>query len=217
MRIIFLSEKFYPENVGGAEMVVYRLAKELTARGHKVQIIAATADKSKAAVSEFDNLKIYRLYSNIPKICRNYLGICNFFILPKIKKIFKAEKPDIVHAQLINAQISFAVLRLAKKSGAKVFYTAHDVITFSDGKLVRFRKSAGLPKNLKYKLSPFDLFRQSKFSFNPWRNFCIRRYLKYCDKIFAVSEALKTALVENGIAKVQTIYNGVDLAEFKVG
>jgi len=54
-------------------------------------------------------------------------------------------------------------------------------------------------------------------SYNPLRNITIRHYLKYCDKIFSVSGALKKAMNQNGISNVEVLYNGIDVDEFISG
>src|SRR5581483_3814545 len=43
----------------------------------------------------------------------------------------------------------------------------------------------------------------------------IRRYIKNCDKICAVSDALKQALEANGIENVTVVHNGIDVNQWR--
>ena len=49
----------------------------------------------------------------------------------------------------------------------------------------------------------------------PWRKTIIKHYLKYVDKIFAVSLELKKALEQNGIKHIAVIHNGIDINKWQ--
>ena len=62
-RILVVSNLFPPHVVGGAELVAYRQARRLQARGHKVNVFAgwvAPADQAgRLTVEEEDGLRIW--------------------------------------------------------------------------------------------------------------------------------------------------------------
>ena len=73
-----------------------------------------------------------------------------------------------------------------------------------------------VPKNFNHKVTCWDLIKQARKRYNPFRNIIIRHYLKYVDKIFAVNADLEKALRENKIKNVELIYNGVDVKNWEV-
>ncbi|MFC1700638.1 glycosyltransferase family 4 protein [Patescibacteria group bacterium] len=217
MKILVLSEKFFPDNIGGAEMVALRSIKELQKMGHSVFVISVTDEKNKEGRFFYDKILIYRIYSNFPKVLINYISLHNFLIIPKIKKIILDENPDIVHAHLINTAISYYVLKVAKKMGCCVFLTAHDHQLYCREKQTKFDKyNNGIPVRIKYKVNWFDSLKSLRFAYNPFRNLAIRYYLKFVDKIFSVSKILERVLEINNINNIVTIYNSIDLSDFKV-
>ncbi len=217
MKILFLSDDFPPNNVGGAGTVAFNLAKGLQKNRHQVFVITTTRDKFSEGEAEYSGLKIFKLFSNYHERWRAYLSLYNPQTVRKIKKILCNIKPDIVHAHNIHYHLSYYVLKLAKNSGAKVFLTAHDAMLFHYGKLVEFIDPKNPSCNVKsYRVSAWQQLRVYKKRYNPFRNLVIRHYLGYVDKIFAVSNELKKALGQNGIGNVETIYNGIDVSEWSI-
>ena len=128
MKILYFSDEFPPAVTGGAAIVAYDFAVALLKKGHEVFVITASQDRSRAGKSEIDGVKIFTLFSKYPVFLRHYLSGWNPFLAGKIKKILEEIKPDIVHAHNIHTHISYSALKIAKKSGAKVFLTAHDTM-----------------------------------------------------------------------------------------
>jgi len=210
MRILILSDS-YPVG-GGAAQIARLMAEGLKNRGHNVMVVAFTQNKTSTS-----GMPVYYIYSDYNLFWRAYRGLYNPPAIKEIKKIINNFKPDIVQAHNIHSYISYHALKIAKKSGAKVFLTAHDVQLFHYGKLVEFINSDDLscPEKFKYKVSFWKQIKRYGKTYNPLRNIIIRYYLKYVDKIFAVSNALKEALTQNGITNVAVIHNGVDTNEWQ--
>ena len=190
--------------------MTHNLAQELRHRGHEIFVITTTRAKSEEGEEELDSLKIFRIYSDYHERWRSWRGLINLPITAKLKKIIKKIKPDIVHSHNIHDHLSYKSLKIAKKYSRAVFLTAHDVMLVNYGKL--------MPKNGKflYKISVRDQIKQAQKRYNPFRGIIIRHYLRYTDKIFAVSNALKEVLETNGIKNIQTIYNGIDIDNWNV-
>lgn len=218
MKLLFLSDDFPPQSFGGAGIVAFNLAKALCKLGHSVSVITTVQDKKAEGVVEYEGLKIYRIYANYPNRFRSYLSLYNLQTVQKVKKIINEIKPEIVHSHNIHYFLSYHCLKLAKQSGAKVFLTAHDAMLFHYGKLVEFIDSNDFscPKEFNYKISPWQQIKKYRKRYNPFRNIIIKYYIKYVDKIFAVSDAMKSVLNQNGINNVEVIYNGINSSEWQV-
>jgi len=218
LKIVILQDDLYPEAKGGASMIVFELAKKYLLRGHRVSVITATQNKKMVGRTSLEGLDIYRLFSDYHERWRAYLSLYNPTMVTCVKKILNAIKPDIVHAHNIHKHISYYALRCSKKTGAKVFLTAHDAMLFHYGKFYEFIDSTILecPQKINYKISAWQQLKTFRKRYNPFRNIIIRHYLRYLDKIFSVSHALEDALNQNGITNTLVIYNGIDLDAWRV-
>lgn len=218
MKIVFLQDDFKPYALGGSAMVVDNIARVMAEEGHDVYVITSVQQESQAGSFLEDGVQIERVY--VPPYdvrWRSYNSLYNKGAVKEVKIILKKLQPDVVHAHNIHYYLSYACLKVAKQSGAKVFLTAHDVMSFHYGKLVEFVNPNDLscPERFNYKVSPLQQIKKYKKRYNPFRNAVIRYYLKYIDRIFAVSNALKEALNQNGIQNVEVIYNGIDIDKWK--
>ncbi len=218
MKILFLSDDFPPDNLGGAGLVAYNLAKTVKELGHDVYIVSTTQDKNKEGNCVESDLRIYRIYSQYHRRWRAYLSLYNPQTVKKVAKIIADIKPDVVHAHNIHYHLSYYCLKIAKKSGAKVFLTAHDTMPINYGK-TKIPREATCKNYMNYaKQSVFSQIKENKKRYNPFRNIIIKHYLgKYTDKIFAVSNALKKTLTLNGIGNIEVIHNGIDVNEYEIG
>ena len=205
MKIVFLQDDFPPESAGGAGMVAASLARQFAAHGFAVSIIAATQDRSQEGKSEWEGVPVYRIYSDYHERWRAWRSLYNPAAVQKVKKILKELEPDIVHVHNVHYHLSYASLKEAKASGAKVFLTAHDAMLISYNKL----PSDG-------KTSAWRELKRSKLRYNPFREAGIRHYLRSVDRIFAISDALASVLKAHGIKKITTMHNAIDAAQWAV-
>jgi len=217
MRILFLQDDFPPQSFGGAGNVAFDLAREIKKRGHSVFVLTAVRDKKDEGSVEYEGLKVFKVYSNYHERWRAYLSLYNPQTVKKIKNLIDEIKPDIIHAHNVHYHLSYHSLKLAKRSGAKVFLTAHDGMIFSHGKFAGFidlKNPSCASKN--YRVSRRIQIRRFRKRYNPFRNLVIRHYLRYVDTVFAVSHALKDALNQNGIRGVETVHNGIDVDQYSI-
>src|SRR3989344_1700992 len=215
MRILILSDSY--ATGGGAAQVTRFMAQGLKNRGHDILVVISTQDKTLADSKIIDGIEVRKIYTDYNLFWRAYRGLYNSPAIKEIKKIINNFKPDVVQAHNIHSYISYHALKIAKKSGAKVFLTAHDVQLFHYGKLVEFIDPNNLtvPEKFNYKINALQQIKRYGKTYNPLRNIVIRHYLKYVDKIFAVSNSLKEALTQNGITNVAVIYKGIDPSEWQ--
>lgn len=204
MKILILQDDFPPLSIGGAGMVAFSQAKALSKVGHEVMVISAVEDSESEGLIEYGGLKIFRVFSRYHERWRAYVGLYNPMVIHKISKIMREFSPDIVHAHNIHTHLSYASLKVGKLSGAKVFLTAHDVMSFHYGKMNGDR------------VTTWTQIKKYTKRYNPFRNFVIRKYFKYVDRIFAVSRALEEVLIKHGISKVSVINNGIDIRDWQI-
>ncbi len=219
MKILILSDDFPPQSFWGAERIAFNLACGLQKFGHQIFIITTCRKKSDGGNENYQGLKVFRIFTNYHERWRAYFGLYNPRTVHKVEALIKEINPDIVHAHNIHYHLSYHCLKIAKKYSRALFLTAHDVMPFNYGKLTEFinPNDLSVPKNFNYKINPWQQIKEYKKRYNPFRNIIIRHYLKYVDKIFAVSSALKDALNQNGIKNIEVIHNGIDVSDWRVG
>src|SRR3989344_9157863 len=208
MRILFLSDDFPPQSFGGAGISTYELAKGVLNAGHEVFV----ATLGRGQDYNLEGLKIFKIDCQYHERWRAYLSLYNPKAVRRLEEILKQIKPDIVHANNIHFYLAYHSIKLSKRYAKAVVITLRDAMSFSFGKL----QTQKYLKNFDAHLSWLDQLKQAKKRWNPLRNFIIRRYLRYADKIFVVSEALRLALEQNGIKGVEVMHTGIDLSEYSV-
>jgi glycosyltransferase involved in cell wall biosynthesis len=214
MNIVLLADQI--ENGGGAGVMVSSYARNLTDRGHQVAVITTTREKTQENIQgeNKEGIIFFRLYSNYNLFWRPYLSLHNPPVVKKVGFILKKIKPDVVHAHNIHLYLSYRSLKEAAKHAKKVFHTVHDSMSFHYSKLYPETVDAEGCIVKSYKVSPLTQLRLFKLSYNPFRNYIIRNYLKIPTKIFAVSNALKKALNDNAIGNVEVLHNGINPANW---
>lgn len=211
LRIVILQDDFPPHSLGGAGMIAKMLAQGYQNSGHEVHVITTVKERELAGDERQDGIFLHRIFSSYSERWRSYRSLYNPSTVPYIRDLFKRIKPDIVHVHNIHYHLSYHTLLLAKKGGAKVFFTAHDALLFHYGKLDDFVSSEFSCANIpNYRVSALALMRKVGMYYNPFRNLVIRYYLRRVDGVVAVSSSLKNALEQNNIKVVSVIHNGID-------
>jgi len=218
MKILILSDSFPPAGGGGAEVVAFDLVRRFQKIGHQIYVITTVQEKNQVGESDEYGLKIFRIYANYHERWRGYLSLYNPQTVSHVKHILEQINPDVIHVHNIHYYLSYYCLRMAKQYSKAVFLTAHDVMLFHYGKLFEFVNfdDLSIPETFNYKITFWQQIKRFKKRYNPFRNIIIRHYLKYVDKIFAISYVLKDALKQNNIRNVEVIHNGVDINQWNV-
>lgn len=212
MKILFLSDDFPPASFGGAGISTYELALGMKKVGHEVFVITTCRKVSEAGESEYHGLTVFKIASDYAPRWRAYISLYNRLVVCQVAHILKEIKPDVVHANNIHYYLSYHCLKIAKKYAKAVVFTARDVMTFNFGKL----ETPQYLKDFDSRTTVCGHIRQAKKGYNPFRNFCIKKYLTYVDKRYAVSFALQKALTQNGIKDVDVIHTGADVEQWSV-
>lgn len=218
MRILFLLDDFPPIKYTSASTLTYNLAKELLKKGHRVFVITSVQNKLQQGEGLYEGIKVFRIFSDYHIRWQSWLSLYNPQAIFQLKKIIKQIKPDISHFHHIHQYLSYHSFKIAKQYSQAVFLTAHDVMLFHYAKLMEFinQNNLMIPQQFNYKITPWPQIKIFKKRYNPLRNIIIKHYLKYVDKIFAVSDALKDALNQNRIRNVEVIHNGIDVDEWQI-
>lgn len=180
MHIAIVAPFFYP-NIGGVEHYTFEIARRCVLRGDRVSVI--TSSDSDFLQEEIEGIKIYRL----PYWCK----VSNTPINPLwyfwLRKFFKNERPDLIHA---HAPVPF-LADLAAYAAGKIPF----VLTYHSGSM---RKGGGLA----------DLIIAG------YEKCILPIMVQKARRIAVVSTRVAEALFSRAMEKVEIISPGVDLSRF---
>ncbi len=215
MRIVLLNDKIPPEGRGGAESVLWQLARGLAAAHHEPHVIATTAGD--AFEETRDGIATYHIRAGYPERFRAWLSLWNPQTVGAFNKLLRRIKPDVVNAHNIHYLLSYHSLKLARAAGCGVVFSAHDAMTFAYGKLPASFDDKAPRQHAPgaYRLPQGYNLRRNRFRYNPFRNAIIKRYLDSQAHIRTVpSQALADAFADNNMPPVEVAHNGIDLDEW---
>lgn len=212
MKIVFLHDNFPPMSFGGGGISNYELARGMQKIGHDVFVITTCRKKNDAGEFDHYGIKVFRIANDYLDRWRAWLSLYNPPVVRQVEVILGKIRPDIVHANNIHFYLSYHCLKIAKQYAKAVVFTARDVMSFNFGKLTTKRYLENLDCHTTWR----DHSNQAGKKWNPFRNFFIKKYLAYADKLFAVSAALQKALEQNGIKNVEVMHTGIDVNAWQV-
>src|SRR5260370_677010 len=137
MRVIQIPFCFYPDRVGGTEVYVEMLARELRARGLEV-IVAAPGERS--AVYEHGGLPVYR-FAVTPRVAdvRDLYGFGDERAAAQLGEILDRVRPDLVHMHAFTRGASLRSVREARARRVPVVFTYHTpTVSCPRGTLMRW-------------------------------------------------------------------------------
>lgn len=195
MRILLLNDDLPPEALGGSGKVVSDVSAELAKRGHEVTVLTASrAGSGKRMQNGVD----VRTIPVLPPRWAHYRSVFSDARAEEILSVIREVNPDVIHAHGLAWQIGYRWLQKVTNT-IPCFYTAHGMMTIAYGKLT------GLERCI-----PCKDIRRARWTYNPLRNFLIRKSFGGLKKVFCVSDALRVFLAEHGHANLHTLHNGVD-------
>jgi glycosyltransferase involved in cell wall biosynthesis len=134
-KLVFVSNQYYPNVVGGAELTVQTLAEELAGRGIPVAVISLSLAGD--SVDEVSGIRVHRLaianvYAPFQQKPRAHLRALwhlrdahNQRMADKVARVLLEEGADCVSTQNLGG-FSVAVWAAARRLGIKVVHTLHD-------------------------------------------------------------------------------------------
>ncbi len=126
MRILLVNKYLYQK--GGAETYVIKLGEYLKSIGHEVQYFGMADERNivgNDAEAYTDNIDFHA--SGMQKLVYPFKIIYSFGAAKKIRRVLESFKPDIVHLNNFNFQITPSIIYEIKKHNIPIVYTAHDV------------------------------------------------------------------------------------------
>ncbi|MBR8829543.1 MAG: glycosyltransferase [Gomphosphaeria aponina SAG 52.96 = DSM 107014] len=136
-KIIHLPFCFYPDPMGGTEVYVEALARELTRLGI-INIICAPSASNQAYTYNQLSIRRFALNQEIKHLKEIYgegdeKGALEFTC------ILETEKPDLIHLHAFTRGVSLKLVRIAKAKGIPVIFTYHTpTVSCQRGTLLRW-------------------------------------------------------------------------------
>jgi glycosyltransferase involved in cell wall biosynthesis len=133
IRVLFVVHGFPPDTIGGTQLYVHGLAKELKARGHKVNVIYPIRDSSLPMYSitegKYNDIDISQMNVSANFSCEDAFHVSKSLKNDRVADVFATYlaklKPDIVHYHHF---IGFtpAIHEACQRFGVKTIMTLHD-------------------------------------------------------------------------------------------
>lgn len=137
MKVCLVSNLYPPDVLGGAEIVVGRLAQGLQAAGHEVTVVA-TAPRARAGWETVDGVRVHRLdpaniywageaagRARILKPLWHLVDLWNPVMYQRLRAFLVSERPDVVHTHNLGG-LSAAVWSATSATGLPLVHTPHD-------------------------------------------------------------------------------------------
>ena len=213
MKILFLSELFYPHG-GGAELATYLYAKLLSSAGFSV-VVVTNRFSGEPEFSNSEGFRVYRLplFGKAENVKYSILKRVDVLLSAFMRKLFKWA--DVVYVP----RFWFSAIPLAKAYGKPVITHLHDYIPICP-LAIRYdvlkgnvceRQNCYLNCIVAYekrKRGLTKVFGSVFLNTAVWR--CLREFIRLSDFIICVSRAQRDMLVKylpSLAAKVKVIYN----------
>ena len=214
MRVLFLND-LWDQRIGSSIRQMYQHAARLEELGHETRVVSTTPDPDLVGEHEELGIRVTRLHSDYDPRWRAWVGMGNRAVVAGLEEVLADFRPDVVHTHLIHTHLSYAALGAAKRAGAAVVFTAHDVMTFCYQKLTCFHGGAEAGGELRdYAANWKKCIPCQRLRFKPGRNRQIRRILERdVDRLTVVSDELGTVLRANGLPVHRRVHNAIELKE----
>ena len=126
MKILLVNKYLYPK--GGAETYVFKLGAALSSAGHEVQYFGMADERnivSNSAGAYAGSIDFHK--ASLSYLTYPFKIVYSRSTRRQIRRVIEDFKPDIIHLNNFNFQLTPSIIYEAKKHGIPVVYTAHDV------------------------------------------------------------------------------------------
>ena len=214
MRILIVNKFLYPN--GGSETYIFGIGRELTRLGHEVQYFGMEHDGNivgNNAGSYTSGMNFHG--SSLSKITYPFKIIYSKDSRTKIRKVLDDFKPDVVHLNNINFQITPSVIDEIKQynPSVRIVYTAHDYQWVCPNHQLRIPSTGELcTRCIGGKFSGCEKYRcihnsraQSVLGAIEGRYYRSKKTYRKVDEIICPSSFMEKILSENSELKVRTM------------
>ncbi|MGE6220839.1 glycosyltransferase [Nubsella zeaxanthinifaciens] len=215
MKIILVTDYFYPSSIGGTEKYVFLLAKQLEFAGYDVRILTLSTSKKKGS---YLGLNIDYIKPNTDNSSLVIKCISPSDNLSEFNDYMDFNTPNIVHFHTFTPNFNHFHFGLASTKGCKTFFTSHipghicprgDFRFFNNsncnGKLNRLKCSACYSnfksKNFIEGAGLFVYNYMSKYSISNLRRGLLHKIANSVNQFITVSDWQLEILKKNGIYK----------------
>jgi len=143
LKILMVTEGFYPDAIGGAHTYVYNLSKKLAKAGHDVYVITIRTDKAMSLKENIEGIKVYRykaaLFGPLLFIIRPIESVMNSLIL--FRGLSRNIEFDIIDFH--HPLPAFGISRSSSSKDIQKIYTFHSSI--SEDVRVQIKKKRYFP------------------------------------------------------------------------
>ena len=125
MKVLMVNKFLYPR--GGCETYMLKLAEELKAKGHEVEYFGMYDEKNTVGNSSglyTTNMDFHS--TGVSRFLYPFKIIYSFEAYKKISKVLDDFKPDVVHMNNINFQLTPSIIYAVKKRNIPLVQTVHD-------------------------------------------------------------------------------------------
>ena len=125
MKILMVNKFLYPR--GGCETYMLKLSEELKAKGHEIEFFGMYDENNTVGNSEnlyTTNMDFHS--TGMARFLYPFKIIYSFEAYKKIGKVLDSFKPDIVHMNNINFQLTPSIIYAIKKRNIPLVQTVHD-------------------------------------------------------------------------------------------
>lgn len=222
MKVLIVNKFHYLK--GGSEKYYFDLAKLLIEHGHEVAFFSMKDEKNIKT-----DCKEYFVESSDMN-SKNILKALDVIYSKKNKKAMEKAlddfKPDIVHLNNFQRQLSASIIKPIKKRNIPIVFTAHDLQAICPAIVMLDNEKNICDKCLKGKYincvkgkciknsSLKSLLGAIEGKYYRWKKI----YTKQIEKIITPSELYKKKLEEDGIAskKIEVLHNFIDMDDYNV-
>lgn len=227
MKILMVNKFLYPN--GGSETYIFELGKQLVRMGHEVQYFGMEHEGrivGNHAESYTSNMDFHT--GKLQKLCYPFKIIYSTEARKKIRSVLDDFKPDIVHLNNFNFQLTpsiiYEVRKYERQSGrtVKLFFTAHDYQLICPNHMMRnpsTGENCGKCLNgsvfacTKYRCIHTSFVKSVLGSLEAWLYRRLKTY-RYLDCIICPSDFMKEKLSTNPLLapKTVTMHNFVEIS-----
>ncbi len=123
MKILLVTEYFYPESSGGTELYVYNLAQALQTTQHKINVLSVLDGNLKQRLYKGLNVSYIPFNHNIETAV--ITGEKPADNLDNFNVTIQEINPDVIHFHTLTTSIGIHHIKAAKQLGFKVVLTSH--------------------------------------------------------------------------------------------
>ena len=222
MKILMVNKFHYLK--GGSEKYYFELAKILREKGHEIAFFSMQNEKNiKTDCKEYFVDSIDLNSNNKTKALEVIYSKQN---KKKMQEALDEFKPDIVHINNFQRQLSSSIIEAIKEKNIPIVFTAHDVQAIcqeikmldSDKNICEKCKKGKYINCIKKKCIKDSTLKSVLGAIEGYYYRYKKIYTKKIDYIITPSEFYKQKLVEDGIPKekIEAIHNFVELEEYDI-